>query len=1342
MKRIHYWQNAFANPEILEEYRDTIDAVYQGDLTRVRFEKLNGTKVHSARDNKKRRIFFLNYEGPDGKLHLIVLAVLENHKHSSHPLLKSGGLERFLKLRGAELDSLIMNDESYVSVDEPPVFNTNDIGEPFSFQPVNYINQQFFIPNTTQEEALLATPPFIVTGGPGSGKSCIALILLSQFVEKLSSEEKDKSALYITSSKRLADKMQKEWLNFPVAEKGFHVEFKTYDDLISEAPEREDLKQANLEYFNHWLEGYVDRFNRLKKTNKEEKAMTRGFLNDIKLTFQTFRLINGCKDRESFFTLGENECFFDEKERKWIFTAYEHYLDHLKSVKLYHSDLCSLHHDFRRFDFTVVDELSNLSYGQLRQLALHSEAMVCCGDIKQTLFDRQSKVNFLKNLFQEVYGKQIKPIRLPVTYRCSLPVVEQANRILQVENALAKGVLDKTEEIEIRSFDDKPGKVRLIRPSSSNFEKDLQFFRELALNPDFAVIISDECEKKAAKALLQTPLIFTVSEAQGLDFDELLIWNPFDKKNSSFKKANKDLLTFEDKPLSLHPHLPKKGRGNHQYIIDFNELFTAITRAKRNLYIVQEKRHDIEALFKRTFSQVEEISASLDKAKPACEFKEPSDACPSEKNQPCFDEKWKEKWNERIEILNAEGLKQGIDAAQMVKQKLEELKRKPTSLETETTEIHQRTSTEKPTLKEKPDKPLPSKNISVSARKMPRKSSEKREPKQIVSTGIAQFTNNLFENLNKMNLVRAMNHKCFSRILFETMLPNGLTLFENMKNNEDKWVIFIYFFEEYCQHLKSVLGPKNIVLITNAIIQGRKSRFKKHLLTLEGIIALCEAVNQTPDIVSDITIEDLRTQVQIKSAPSILEILSESVYGINILKCIFEQKPTLANQLLSEDLWGMGATISSVLSNLSTSKEGIGLLLFLISQNPKLFTTIPLQCWTIYFYDCQNLAFCILADLCEMDEGIEFLEQLVRVNSNIVSKEFIHRLTQVNLKAGSTSSTSFMKLIFSSKGMFLFEQMLDIKPEVASWITPDDLFFIDRKEKLSCAFYLSLSALGTQILNKLFNLNKEFYNISQEALFEVNKDSKSSLFFNLSKNLFGLKILKNIDYSVHATSLCIRELKNKLKNGDTHLQLLLSFGNNGIKVLNQIFATNPETAVVLKQCLIERPISPIGYSNFYYLAENSLGISLLKLIFAQKPDVTKNLAKYLYKKINRGHDKGVCMFGLLLRYNEGRKFLLELFSKDPTLAEEIELDLFLDPIYHPEDNNLKFRCKSPAYFSLRNEEGKALIDFFPEKIKSALHEKLKAVDDISDLTQFSFFVRNNLKKEPSIYTMPSLEGYP
>ncbi|STX49684.1 Ankyrin repeat protein [Legionella hackeliae] len=244
------------------------------------------------------------------------------------------------------------------------------------------------------------------------------------------------------------------------------------------------------------------------------------------------------------------------------------------------------------YPMILVDEAQDFSYAQLESL-YHLSAgnlVYFLGD-HQILFDGKSRLPFLSQLFYR-NEKEFNAHQLSGSYRCSQAVVNVTNMLIQLKYQVTGGAADKGELAHIVSAkeDDDQGELLWI----DSYSKELEALQqEAAKNTRFAVVTFPEFVDEAKKAF-KTPLVFTPEQIKGLEYDAILVWRPLDVKDSTVACTK---LKDNQSIANTTTHRAKAGEGDDSCLPYFNRLITAVTRAKRKLIVVQDKKHPTKAMY-------------------------------------------------------------------------------------------------------------------------------------------------------------------------------------------------------------------------------------------------------------------------------------------------------------------------------------------------------------------------------------------------------------------------------------------------------------------------------------------------------------------------------------------------------------------------------------------------------------------------------------------------------------------------------------------------------------------------------------------------------------------------
>ena len=595
MARVYFWRDVIGDSSIFRPYALEIRALMSGDYASLSLEKLRTNShpaIYSIRVNDVTRILFTTYEKK-----VCLLDVVLNHDYSKSRFLKNPGvLKAFLSKLG---DAEIVSDVGVIHRDSFIKSNWDELGELSTeatteegLVPLDYYQQRLIRFSADQAHVLTAKLPAIVYGPAGSGKSCVALSLLTQYVRDHHGDEAAFPVAYISRSPQLVYEIKRLWLEMnPDGGYSDAVHFKTYDELFMEQKGVDAKQLVDVDYFYAWYKDYAKR-----KTTKScsKGACGAGSATSHELTskeiWQEFRIRSGYSTNEEYYALGARQTELDTEDRRHICAAYQAYADHLDSKALLSSALQVLT-TTSPYQLMVVDEAQDLSYGQLHGLNTLSRGSILylLGD-HQVLFDGKSRLNYLRELFHHYRQKQTE-IALRSTYRCSQKVCDVANALIQLKFKLTGGASDKLESssIEVAAEQAVTGDALWLNVDD---KAALSLLVEKAKHAQLAVVtFADYVD--AAKKIFNTPLVFTPEQVKGLEYQTVVVWRPLDSVEAS--KASSKL--HEDDLLSSHTtHRAKAGTGDTSYLSYFNELITAVTRARQDVVLVQDRRHQIRAM--------------------------------------------------------------------------------------------------------------------------------------------------------------------------------------------------------------------------------------------------------------------------------------------------------------------------------------------------------------------------------------------------------------------------------------------------------------------------------------------------------------------------------------------------------------------------------------------------------------------------------------------------------------------------------------------------------------------------------------------------------------------------
>ncbi len=561
---IYFWRNTVKVLPKFPLYLEKIQQLCSGDQVSLQIEKLHGAEgLYSMRLDDSARLIYTYY-----KQKVCLLELLENHQyHRSRFIENPQRIEYVLQA--------LKHSESIAEVVEAPNHSSQE-----KVIPLELHQQQFIQFNEQQEQVFQQSLPLIVSGPAGSGKTCMAISMILDFIRQFESPEIEKKIVYVTKSKALASQLKANWQEaMPECEPSIQVEFMHYSELL---PNKMEIIEDEFTLFDAWFKDYQRILPHLSE-----------------VVWQEFRIISGLKPIESYMDLGRKQTqFLELEDRKKCFDLYMGYQKYLSKANQCSPSLYPLQiKDI--FDLVVVDEAQDLSYCQLSSLnclAKQSNIVFFLGE-HQLLFDVKSKLNFIKSIYHE-QKTSLSQLILSQSYRCPPVVVQLANCIIQTKYQATGGLSDEIENPRIEvapQFLEKVGEVRWISPEDPILPSEIKLH---AKNHYFAVIVFNESERAEASHFFDCEMarVFTPESIKGLEFKMIVVWRPLLGKFA--REVNKYLLSsVSEQEEKTIVHRPRSGQAHDAYLLFFNRLITSVTRCQQSLIWVEEEHfHPIQYL--------------------------------------------------------------------------------------------------------------------------------------------------------------------------------------------------------------------------------------------------------------------------------------------------------------------------------------------------------------------------------------------------------------------------------------------------------------------------------------------------------------------------------------------------------------------------------------------------------------------------------------------------------------------------------------------------------------------------------------------------------------------------
>mgnify|MGYP003401627704 FL=1 len=240
------------------------------------------------------------------------------------------------------------------------------------------------------------------------------------------------------------------------------------------------------------------------------------------------------------------------------------------------------------YDAIIVDEVQDFTNSQLffvlKSLKKQGQFLLC-GDANQIIHPNFFSWSKLKSFFyteNNFIEDKITKI-LTANYRNTPEVTELANRVLKFKNYYF-GSVDKESHYLIKSTSDKHGVVSCLQ-DKIDIIKEVNV--KTAKSTNYAMLVLHEHHKDKAKELFKSPLIFTVQEAKGLEYDNIIVYNfVSDEKNYIDITKGTD-RSFLEADFKYARAKDKSDKSLEIYKFYINALYVAITRSICNVYIIE-----------------------------------------------------------------------------------------------------------------------------------------------------------------------------------------------------------------------------------------------------------------------------------------------------------------------------------------------------------------------------------------------------------------------------------------------------------------------------------------------------------------------------------------------------------------------------------------------------------------------------------------------------------------------------------------------------------------------------------------------------------------------------------
>ena len=562
------YYNDLDTSRVKKQFSKIVGFLENDDLNSAEIKKLTDKGYYRAKLDYENRLLckFAKY---NNQMYILLLEVIYNHEYEK---------SRFL--RGAKIDEsklLVFKNEKQVPEDDL-----------VDLSYVNHHTNKFHLLNkvisfdTVQQSILSVKPPVVVVGSAGSGKTVLTLEKIKQL---------HGNVLYITLSSFLVDNSSNIYYSDNYINEKQEVDFLSFKEYLDTL---KIIQGRELDYksFSLWLQ-----------PRKQAFAIKDGY----KL-FEEFRgVLTGCDitkeflGKQDYLNLGIKQSIFLNGERDKVYEVFTKYLEFLNENNFYDLNIISyqwLKHNRPKYDFIVIDEVQDFTNIQLYLIlkSLKKEGnFILCGDSNQIVHPNFFSWTNLKTMFykHDITGSDINVLR--TNYRNSIDITNIANKLLKIKNARF-GSIDKESAFLVESLDENKGQVSFYLDSSSIRS---QLNQSTGRSTKYALLVMTQEEKVAARKIFKTPLLFSIQEAKGLEYENIILVNFISNNSREFNEIAQGITKkdLENEGIAFSRGKDKADKSLDAYKFYINSLYVGITRAIKNLYVLEtSKKHEILTL--------------------------------------------------------------------------------------------------------------------------------------------------------------------------------------------------------------------------------------------------------------------------------------------------------------------------------------------------------------------------------------------------------------------------------------------------------------------------------------------------------------------------------------------------------------------------------------------------------------------------------------------------------------------------------------------------------------------------------------------------------------------------
>ena len=538
----------------------TLQQLQSGDFKSADVRKMSGTNFYRARLDIRDRLLF-NFVSCRQHKYLLLLEVIKDHNYARSRFLRGGAQvdeERLIRIESPE------KEVETAAIELPYIHPEN--------KAIHTLNK-FLSFDQFQQTVFMLHPPLIIVGSAGSGKTALVL-------EKL--KELQGNVAYISLSKYLVDNASNLYYSYGYDNESQETDFLSFRDYLA-LWQKPEGREVDFNIFDRWYSRYqqVVKINEPYRVFEEFKGVITG--SPVHAAWLSY---------DEYMTLGVKQSIFSQSERERLYPLFTKYVEWLAEENFYDGNILCFEYLKKIkpcYDYVMIDEVQDMTNIQLK-CALTSlknpSHFILTGDSNQIVHPNFFSWSKIKTYFYHSGDTKDNPIKiLRTNYRNSLNVVELSNNLLKIKNTRF-GSIDRESNYLVDTVSNEKGEVLLY---GNDEKKKQELNRRTQNSAKYAVIVPSNAHKSQAARFFKTPLIFSIHEAKGLEYENVILTDFISTHESEFREITsgvspEDLLQ-ED--LRYNRASDKNDKDAEVYKFYINSLYVAITRAIKNIYIFE-----------------------------------------------------------------------------------------------------------------------------------------------------------------------------------------------------------------------------------------------------------------------------------------------------------------------------------------------------------------------------------------------------------------------------------------------------------------------------------------------------------------------------------------------------------------------------------------------------------------------------------------------------------------------------------------------------------------------------------------------------------------------------------